>query len=87
MLDRNALELLMNRMQKVIRKADPELARVLVVERSHDPDDPRGFKYLDGLVLALSDVTAHRDAVGRRIWRSLLRTVRMIPLEEGEEPK
>jgi hypothetical protein len=68
MFDENDLEPLLDRMQKIIRKADPDLARVTVAERSEDPD------YLVPLMAALTKVTAGRNVVGRRLWKSLLRS-------------
>ncbi|HYC89385.1 MAG TPA: hypothetical protein VEO54_09260 [Thermoanaerobaculia bacterium] len=74
MFDENDLEPLLDRMQKIIRKADPELARVTVAERSEDPDGPCVLDDLDRVMAALTTVTAGRNVVGRRLWKSLLRS-------------
>ena len=74
MLDGNDLEPLLDRMQKIIRKADPELARVTAAERSEDPDNPFVLDDLARLMAALTKVTATRNVVGRRLWKSLLRS-------------
>ena len=71
MLDRDHLEPLLHRMQKIIRKAGPELARGIVAERRADPDDV--LVHLDRLTVALTKVTASHNVVGRRLWKSLLR--------------
>ncbi len=74
MHDGHDLDLLLDRMQKIIRKEDPELARLIVAERSEDPDDPHVLEYLGRLVAALTKVTAGRNVAGRRLWKSLLRS-------------
>lgn len=74
----NDLEPLLNRMHRIIRKADPALARALVAERMEAPNDPSGLAHLGRLLLALTDVPAGRNTAGRRLWKSLLRSaVRM----------
>ena len=61
MLDRNALELLLHRMQNIARDVDPDMARALVAEPRQHPDDPFLFEYLDRFAKALTKLIADPD--------------------------
>lgn len=85
MLDRNDLELILRRMQRSIRKADPDLARSLVAEPRRNPDEPFLFEYLDRLIAALTLKIADPNQAARRQMKAVLRYVRRIRLTSAEE--
>lgn len=72
MFDHDDLEPLLNRMHRIIRKADPVLARALTAERSEAPDD--ALVHLDRLTVELMTMPVSRNVAGRRMWKGLLRS-------------
>ncbi len=85
MLDRNDLEQLLRRMQRIIRNADPELARSVLAEPARNPDEPFLFEYLDRLMAALAELIADPNEVARRELKVLLRYVRRIRIMSAEQ--
>ncbi len=85
MLDRNDLERLLKRIQRIIRNADPELAESIVAEPSRNPDEPFLFEYLDRLMAALAERIADPDEIARRELKLLLRYVRRIRTTSAEQ--
>lgn len=85
MLNRIDLERLRKHMQRIIRDADPELARSLVAEPPRDPDEPRLFEYLDRLLAALAERIADPTQVASHELKLLLRYVRRLRLTSAEQ--
>lgn len=87
MLNRNDLELVLQRMQNVARGVDPVMARALVAAPRRNPDEPFLFEYLDRFVTALTKMIADPHEVARDELQMVLyyvRKTRMLAAEEWD---